>query len=335
MNAHAIDWLIMAGFAAALIGLAAYTRRYARSVADFLAANRCAGRYLLTISQGMTGLGAISVVACFEMYYRAGFTAAWWQMCILPFMLVVTVSGWVVYRYRETRALTLAQFFEVRYSRRFRIFCGILAWVSGVINMGIFPAVTANFFIYFLGLPERLIVLGLPVSTFAALMVLELSVAVALTLMGGMVVVAITDAFQGIFANAAFLLILCVIFWRFDWSQIIAGLQAAPADASMINPFHTSGEDDFNVAYFLMNAFYTIYIFKAWQGGQGYNAAAANAHEARMAGILAQWRDLIQGLLILMLPICAFALLHHPGFAADTRAVQQVIGQIANPQLQE
>ena len=70
------------GLSAFIIGAAIYTNRYTKSVGDFLAANRCAGRYLLCISSGMAGLGAISIVAFFEMYYAAGFTAVWWSMML-------------------------------------------------------------------------------------------------------------------------------------------------------------------------------------------------------------------------------------------------------------
>ena len=76
MNMHAIDWLIVFGLLMFIVGLAFYTRKYTQSVADFLAANRCAGRYVLCISDGIAGVGAISIVACFEMYYAAGRTSA-------------------------------------------------------------------------------------------------------------------------------------------------------------------------------------------------------------------------------------------------------------------
>jgi|GEM_PF-5466656 len=47
MNVSWIDWSITLGLLA-FIFLAAYnTRKETRSVADFLAANRCAGKYIL------------------------------------------------------------------------------------------------------------------------------------------------------------------------------------------------------------------------------------------------------------------------------------------------
>ena len=96
-----------------------------KSVTDFLYAGRTAGRYVLSISSGIAGLGAISIVMFLEMGYVSGFSMAWWGFSQGIIILAITMSGWVIYRFRSTRCLTLAQFFEKRYSRRFRIFTGI------------------------------------------------------------------------------------------------------------------------------------------------------------------------------------------------------------------
>ena len=68
------------------------------------------------------------------------------------------------------RAMTLAQFLEMRYSRRFRLFMGGLAFLSGILNYGIFPAISARFFIYFLDLPTTVSIAGMHVSTLALIM---------------------------------------------------------------------------------------------------------------------------------------------------------------------
>src|SRR5512146_694108 len=104
------------------------SRKYTQSVADFLAAGRCARRYLLTVTAGAAGHAAVRVIGAFELVYRSGFTTYWWAM-LMPVNLFLTLTGFVVYRFRETRALTLGQFLEVRYSRRLRIFAGILMFV--------------------------------------------------------------------------------------------------------------------------------------------------------------------------------------------------------------
>ena len=43
---HFIDWAILVGLLALMVWAAYQTKKYTRSVADFLAANRCAGRYI-------------------------------------------------------------------------------------------------------------------------------------------------------------------------------------------------------------------------------------------------------------------------------------------------
>ena len=62
---HWIDWTIVAALMALLVAVLVICQRHVRSTADFLVANRCAGRYLLTITTSISGLGAISVVALF------------------------------------------------------------------------------------------------------------------------------------------------------------------------------------------------------------------------------------------------------------------------------
>jgi len=65
------------------------------------------------------------------MYYKRGFTSVWWNLPNWPILFIIALTGWVNYRFRQTRALTLAQFFEMRYSRRFRIFAGLVAFLCG------------------------------------------------------------------------------------------------------------------------------------------------------------------------------------------------------------
>lgn len=332
---HWIDWTIVAAsvLGIGLIGLV--SSRLTRGVAGFLAAERSAGRYLLTMASGMSTLGAISIAAQFEKYYQAGFGGIWWGQMLAPVALLMALTGFVVYRYRETRVLTMAQFFEVRYSRRFRVFAGGLAFVAGVLNYGIFPAVTARFIIYFTALPQTFFVGGWEVSTHVAVMLLTLSVALALTLTGGQIAVMVTDFFQGQFVNLALVVVLGVMLAQVTWPRLIDGLLQAPVGQSKINPFDQANIPDFDVWFFLMLAALQVYQFRAWQGSQGYNAASRTPHEARMAGILAEFRGMITVLLVLMLPVCVYAVLHLPEFADQTRVVQETIGQIGSAQIQE
>ena len=338
MNMHLIDWLIVAGVFSIVTWVAILTKKYTKSVADFLAANRCAGRYLISVSQGMAGLGAISVVASFEMYYNAGFTALWWSLLMTPLVLFISLSGFVIYRYRETRAFTMAQFFQIRYSKPLRIFAGILVWTSGIINFGIFPAVGARFFIYYCGLPNYFQFLGIQVSTFSALIFLLLTVALFFVFLGGQIAVIVTDFIQGMFSNIVFMVIIIIIFFMFDWSTIISTLTAnATESASLVHPFHTTKVNDFNFFFFIISALLAVYGTNAWQGSQGYNCSAKSAHEAKMAGILGSWRVIAQTLFMVLLPIGAYVVLHNVNFSHFAVQAKEAIAAAGanNPQIGE
>lgn len=320
-----LDWIIVVISIAFLVAVVASSRRYMQSVADFLSAGRTAGRYLITVSQGMSQLGSITIVGMWEMNYVAGFSLRWWEFTMGVVLLLITVSGWVIYRFRQTRALTMAQFFEIRYSRRFRIFAGVLAFVSGVINFGIFPAVGARFFIYFCGLPLSFSLLGVPIATFPVVMIIFLGIALFFVFAGGQVAVLITEFIQGIFANAVFLVLVIYFLILIGWDQIFQAVTTAPPDASLINPYHTSNVKDFNLWYFLIGMGGVIYGKMSWQGTQGYNSSAKSAHEAKMGEVLGNYRDIPKWLMLVFIPVIAYTILHHPAFTSTATTVNNTL----------
>jgi len=325
MGLTLLDWVIVIVSMIFLVGVVSISRRYMRSVADFLSAGRTAGRYMICMSQGMSALGSITIVGMWEMNYVAGFSLRWWEFTMGVVLLLITVSGWVLYRFRQTRALTMAQFFEIRYSRRFRIFAGLLAFLSGVVNFGIFPAVGARFFIYFCGLPMSFPFLGIEIATFPVVMIIFLSLALYFVFAGGQIAVLITEFLQGVFANTVFLVLIVLLLFMVDWTHIYQALTSAPKDASLLNPFHTSNVKDFNLWYFLIGMAGVIYGKMSWQGTQGYNSSAKSAHEAKMGDVLGNYRDIPKWLMLVFVPIVAYTVMHHPDFADKAAGVNAVL----------
>ncbi len=108
-----LDWLIVVIPLAAIVFIGFFAEHYVRNVSDFLAAGRRAGRYLLAVADGTAGMGLISVVAIFEQKYRAGYGLDFWNNLSLLVGLAMTLTGFVTYRFRETRAMTMPEFFSV------------------------------------------------------------------------------------------------------------------------------------------------------------------------------------------------------------------------------
>ena len=73
---HLIDWSIVFFVLLAMIYSVSFSKGLMKSVTDFLSAGRTAGRYLLSVSSGIAGLGAISIVMFLEMGYESGFSLA-------------------------------------------------------------------------------------------------------------------------------------------------------------------------------------------------------------------------------------------------------------------
>ena len=313
------------------------TRKYQVCVADFLVANRCAGRYMLGVSEGITSVGVVTVIAMFEAYYEAGFSLIWWGIGYNMFLLVIALSGWVVYRYRQTRVMTLAQLLEMRYSRRFRVFAGFLIFVSGTLNFGIFPAIGARFFQHFCGLPSINVNMGIVEIDIVYASILFALVALALffTFMSGQIAVMLIAFIQGTVFNAIFCFVIVYLLFKISWTDVVDVLSQRAEGQSMINPFDTGQTQNFNVWYYLIQSFGVFYCVRAWQGNQGYFGAALNAHEARMGNILGLWRTLIQQFSMFIIPVFAYVLLRHISYPELTSAVNAHLDSLGDLVLQK
>jgi SSS family solute:Na+ symporter len=334
MNLTLIDWLIVSITIILLYYGVRLSKKLVRSVADYLSAGRSVGRYLLTVSHGMAYVGAITIIGSWEMNYIAGFTQHWWGFTMALVMLIIAASGWVVYRFRETRVLTVAQFLEVRYSKNFRIFAGILAFLSGILNFGIFPAVSARFLIYFIGIPASFHACGLEIPTFPLVMASFLLLSFYFVFVGGQIAIIITEFFQGIFSNITYLIIVVFCLWFINWDQIFQALQTVPKDASLINPYKTGNMHDFNLMYYIISVAGIIYTKLSWQGSQGYNSSAKNAHEAKMAEVLNTLLLVPKYIFFIFVPIIAYTVLHHNGFSNIASVVNNLLATIGNSQIQ-
>jgi SSS family solute:Na+ symporter len=347
----ALDWSIVASFVFVLILIAFVTNRMTQSVAGFLSSERLAGRYLLTIAQSMAFIAAIGIIGNFEAIYRNGLGGVWWAMIFVPLNSVLALTGFVIYRYRETRALTLAQFLQMRYNRRLRVFAGFLGFFAGVLNCAVFPMVTANFLLYFLQLPETYTILGLGLPTYHSLMFVMVGCAVFMAVAGGQITIMVTDFVQGIIVTVAFMVSIVYMLHLFGWSGIIDTLQAAetiknpterellsglvrPEGVSMVNPFKMEGVRDFGVGFFMMTAFLLVLRTGVWQGGAGYMTAARTPHEAKMGQILGGWRWLLVAMGTAALALGAYVLVWHPEFAAARANVETAVDSISDPYLQ-
>ena len=326
MTDHGMNWVdwIFVGIPIFLVLLAALkSQKYVKGVADFISAGRVAGRYVVSVASGEAGLGLISVVATLEMYYNCGFAVSFWASLIIPISMVLGLVGFCTYRFRETKALTMGQFFEIRYSKSMRVVAAVIQATSGIINYAIFPAVGGRFMIYFLDLPVYFNVFGISVSTFAVCMMCFLGLALLIACMGGQVTIMVTDCVQGLLSYPMYVAIVGYIFYKFSWGDdMLPSLLARAPGESFLNPYDCQNLRDFNVFY-TMCGIVSIFLNRmSWGGTMGYNGAAKSPHEAKMGGLLGTWRGGMGIMIWILLAVAVFAFLNGKGFAKESREIR-------------
>ncbi len=333
-----LDWILVVSLLCGLIIYAIYTRTLSTSVTDFLAANRCGGRYMISVSNGMAGLCIISMMYFFQISYDTGFVSNWWLILNGPAMIIIAITGWVIFRFRQTRAMTLPEFFEMRYSRGFRVFAGLVAFTSGILNFGIFPSVGARFLIFYGGLPESFTICGLPIEipTFPAIMALLLIVSVAFTFIGGQITIMFTDFIQGTLTTLIFAFVVAYLLMNFSKSQMSETLLTASSGNSLVNPYDIGSEQNFNLSYYLIAVFMSFYGILCWQGSAGYNCCAKSAHEAKMAYMLAPWKQIaILPVICVLVPISVRIYTQHESYAEQANYVNSVIAEKISSELSD
>ena len=319
---HPVDWILFALPIAVVVFAAVKAQRYVHGVADFLSAGRIARRYVLCVASGEANFGLITLVGSLEAYYNSGFAYGFWGSIIAPVGMLLGLAGFCNYRFRETRAMTMGQFFEMRYSRRFRTTASFIQAFYGVLNYAIFPAVGARFLMYFLRLPVSYHVLGREIPTFATLMVLALALACFIACAGGQITIMVTDCIQGLLNYPIYLLVVAYFLFRFSWwNDLLPAVAARPAGSSFLNPFDTGDLRDFNVFYVLSGLLSTFLMRLSW-GSRGYDSAARDAHEAKMGAVLGTWRTGFSAMMFVLIGVIAYSFHNSPKFAADSVRVR-------------
>jgi len=311
-----IDWLIVIIPMAGIVWGAFYAGRFARGVVDFLAAGRVAGRYVISVGDLAAGLSVITLVAGSEQNYQTGFGISFWSNIIAPIGVVLALTGYCVYRWRETRCLSKGQFIELRYgSKTFRIVTAAVSTISEMVTNAIGPAIAANFFIYYLGLPHKIMIFGIGLPCYVIIVTLCLSLALTIIWPAGRISLLVTDCFQGLLSYPIFVMIVGFILLKFSWDVDISPIlwDRAPQQ-SFINPYDVSELRDFNLFALLVTVTSTIMNRASWIGNDTSNSGRT-PHEQKMAGLLGSWRNGFAMMMILLVAIVVIVFMNNGNFA--------------------
>jgi solute:Na+ symporter, SSS family len=168
-----------------VIGILA--RRRVTDLDDFLVAGRKLRSVLGIATLASTEMGLVTIIYFSQEAYANGFVAITAGVIAALTMWLVGRTGFIIKRLRSLELRTVPEYFEKRFTPGVRWIAGVLTFLTGVLNIGIFLQVEGRFLV---------IVTGLPVETLPLIMGVLLIFVVIYTILGGMFSVVLTDVFQ-------------------------------------------------------------------------------------------------------------------------------------------
>ena len=320
------DWVIVGIPVIFVLYMGFYSRRYLKDVTAFLSAGRVCGRYVISVGDLANGLSIIGLLAYVEVHYRTGFALGFWTRIITPISVLLSLYGYCMYRFRETKSQSIGQFFEMRYSRKFRVFAAALRSLSEMLANMIMPALAARFFMYFLDLPKQFVFLGIKLNTFNTIMFVVLVVAISIICMGGSLAIIVTDTIQGFICYPLLVLFIIFVLCKFSWSQeILPVMSSRVAGENFLSPYDVHNLRDFNLFALVVSVFSTLMHRSSWSGSGGTASAAKSAHEQKMAALLGSLRGSINSLFYILMAVALLAYMNHFHFASEAHKIRTSI----------
>ena len=249
-----LTWILIISFLllCLVIGVVA-SRGRVNHIDDFLVA----GRRIKTIwglaTLSSTEMGLVTIVYFSQEAYANGFVALIIAVIAASTMWLIGKTGFVIKKLRELEIKTVPEYFDLRYSSGIRLVAGILTFLTGVLNMGIFLQVEGRFLC---------IILGLTADSLPIIMGVLLVFVVIYTSLGGMYSVIITDVFQ-------FVLIIIGIFLTSYYAFNYAG-GAVGMIESVKAHFGSAGLNLFEAPKygFIFIIWTTLYYLSGWSSWQ-------------------------------------------------------------------
>ncbi len=248
------DWGIVAAYLVASLIVGILVKDRVHGMASYIGAGRAVGTRLGIAAMAGTEMGLITIMYSAQKGFVGGFAAFHIAVASGVVALVVGLTGFMVYRLRELRVLTIPEFYERRFGRRTRILGGFMLAFGGILNMGLFLKVGSMFIVGITGMSEtggalKLVMVGL------------LTLVLVYTVLGGMISVMITDYIQFVILSFGLLLTTGLAINQIGWSHIFDTV-ASEMGSKGFNPFEAEGE--FGVEYVVWMAFLGIVNCGIW-----------------------------------------------------------------------
>ncbi len=268
-NFSTLDWLIVGAFLVGITLAGLWTKRYLHHYEGYFIAGRKVKGYLGVASIIATEMGLVTVMYSAQKGFTGGFAAFHIALVAALVALMVGVTGFIVSPLRQTKVMTIPEFYELRFSRGTRILGGMILAFSGILNMGMFLKADSLFVTSVMGLTSS--------TALNVAMSIMLGLVLLYTMLGGMISVLVTDYLQYVIMAFALVVISLLLMGKLGWSDIMQRVVELKGEAGF-NPFSQEG---FGGAYVLWMLFLGLVSCALWQTAVIRASAAENQEAVR------------------------------------------------------
>jgi len=276
-NFGTIDWIIVLVYICIPVVIGILVRKYIKQMSDFIVAGRSLRLFIAIATMTGTELGLVTVMYNAEMGFLHGFSA--FHIAIIEFscILAIGLTGFIVYKLRQLRVMTIPEFYEKRFGRKTRIVGGTILALGGILNMGLFLQAGARFMMGVTGYGNEAAELFMSVMLIMVLVY---------TVLGGMVSVVINDFIQFIVLSIGMLIGSYFIIDTIGWGNLFDIPLTIDAD-SWFNPLAEGSE--LGPIYVIFMVVLSLSAGALWQSG---TLRALSAKSPKVAKQLYAWSSI-------------------------------------------
>ncbi|MFC2165695.1 sodium:solute symporter [Acidobacteriota bacterium] len=294
-NFQTIDWIIVTVYICIPVVIGVMVRKYVRHLSDFIVAGRSLRLFIAIATLTGTELGLVTVMYNAELGFKHGLSAFHIGIIETACILAIGLTGFIVYKLRQLRIMTIPEFYEMRFGKNVRIIGGIILTLGGILNMGLFLQAGARFMMGVTGYSHPA---GLKI--FMSIMLIMVLI---YTVLGGMISVVLNDFLQFVVLSIGMLIGSYFAIKSIGWDALFK----APAPADPLSWFNPLAEGSgFGTVYVLFMVVLTFSAGALWQSG---TLRALSAKTPKVAKQLYAWSSisyLARRVIPMLWGVCAF-----------------------------
>jgi solute:Na+ symporter, SSS family len=268
MTFNITDWLILIIYLILTMAVGFWVKRYVEDLSGYLVAGRRIKVSLGVATFAATEIGTITFMYFGELGYVSGFSCFIIGLLAMLAYMFVGKTGFIIVALRRHQVMTIPEFYELRYSRQVRLIGGIILFLGGVLNMGIFLKFDGIF------LSE---VMGFGPQAVALIMVVMMVIVIAYTILGGMFSVVVTDFIQFVILSLGMVVATVAVLVNVDLTRIAAVVTEQYGEGG-VNPLVNSRFGWMFIVWILIS---NVAAGALWQPGTSKALASESPEVAR------------------------------------------------------